>query len=156
MAENLHVVVRFSDGRVLKGTTQDFKPAGRRFHLIAAEGGTPTAVPMDSLKAVFFVRDLQGSKARSKPKGFIAAPAESPQGRKIAVLFRDDELLCGYTLAWSAEREGFFLTPADGEGNNLRVYVVSAAAAKIAVGPAAERLALKLLTESESAKPEPR
>ena len=145
MAESLRVVVRFSNGQKLKGTTQDFKPASPRFHLIPAEGGAPVDVRMDDLKAVFFVRDLQGKPSRTKLKGFLEAPAESSLGKKVAVRFRDDELLCGYTLAWSAERKGFFVSPADSECNNVRVYVVSAAAADIRIGPAAEQLAQRVL-----------
>jgi len=145
MAEKLRVVVRFSNGRTLKGTTEDFKPASPRFHLIPAAGGAPVEVQVDELKAVFFVRDLQGKPARAKLQGFLEAPAETSQGRKIAVRFRDDELLCGYTLAWSAERKGFFMSPADNEGNNIRVYVITGAAAEVKVGVAAEQLAQKVL-----------
>ncbi len=145
MAESLRVVARFSNGKRLKGTTQDFKPASPRSHMIPAAGGAPVEVRTDELKAVFFVRDLEGKASRAKLEGFLAAPAETSQGKKIAVRFRDEELLCGYTLAWSAERTGFFVMPADIEGNNLRVYVVTAAAAEVRVGPAAEQLAQRVL-----------
>jgi uncharacterized protein DUF6982 len=145
MAENLRVVVRFSNGQKLKGTTQDFKPASPRFHLIPATGGAPVEVRIDDLKAVFFVRDLDGKPSRPKLRGFLDAPAETSQGKKVAVRFRDEELLCGYTLSYSPERKGFFLFPADAEGNNQRVYVVTSAAAEIKVGPTAEQLAQKVL-----------
>jgi len=145
MAEKLRVVVRFSNGQTLKGTTEDFKPASPRFHLIPAAGGAPVEVQVDGLKAVFFVRDLEGKPARAKLQGFLEAPADTSQGRKIAVHFRDDELLCGYTLAWSAERKGFFVSPADSDGNNVRIYVVMGAAAEVEVGVAAEQLAQKVL-----------
>ena len=145
MAESLRVVVGFSNGERLKGTTQDFRPAGPRFHLIPAAGGAPVEVRMDDLKAVFFVRNLEGKASRTKFEGFLAAPAETAQGRKIAVRFRDEELLCGYTLAWSAERKGFFVSPADIESNNVRVYVVTAAAAEVQIGPAADQLAQRVL-----------
>ncbi len=141
MAESLRVVVRFSNGQTLKGTTQDFNPARPRFHLIPAAGGAPVEVRVDELKAVFFVRDFEGKPSRSKLEGFLEASAVTSQGKKVAVRFRDDELLCGYTLAWSAERKGFFVSPADSEGNNMRAYVVAAAAAEVKVGPAAEQLA---------------
>jgi len=145
VAEALRVVARFSDGRTLKGTTQDFKPASPRFHLVPAGAGAPVEVRLDALKAIFFVRKLDGDSARGKLRGFVEAAAETPQGKKIAVRFRDDELLCGYTLTYSPDREGFFLFPADVEGNNLRVYVVTAAAAEIKAGPAAEQLAARVL-----------
>jgi len=141
MSESLRVVVRFSNGKKLKGTTQDFKPASPRFHLIPAEGGAPVEVRVDDLKAVFFVKDLNGTPSRPKVKGFIEAPAETPQGKKVAVCFRDDELLCGYTLSYSSDRKGFFVFPADSDGNNLRVFVIASAAAEVKAGPAAELLA---------------
>jgi hypothetical protein len=145
VTEVLRVVARFSDGRTLKGTTQDFKAASPRFHLIPVEGGDPIEIQMDALKAVFFVRDFQGDPARSRPPGFAEMDGPAPPGKKIAVRFRDEELLCGYTMAYSADRDGFFLFPVDVEGNNLRVYVVGAAAAEVAVGPAAEQLAARVL-----------
>jgi len=147
MSETLRVVVRFSNGEKLKGTTQDFKPASSRFHLIPAAGGAPIEVRMDDLKAVFFVRDLEGTPSRPKLHGFVEAPAETTQGKKVAVRFRDDELLCGYTLSFSPDRKGFFVFPADTTCNNLRIYVVTAAAAEIRVGPAAEQLAQRILNK---------
>jgi hypothetical protein len=145
MPEANRVVVRFTDGRTLKGTTQDFKPGSPRFHLLPAAGGARLEVRLDALKAVFFVRDFEGQASRSKLRGFLAAAAETPQGRKVAVHFRDGELLCGYTMTFSPERAGFFVFPEDHGGNNQRVFVMSAAAAAIKIGPAAEQLAREVL-----------
>jgi hypothetical protein len=145
MSESVRVVVRFSNGGTLKGTTQDFKPASPRFHLIPAAGGAPVEVRVGDLKAVFFVKDLDGKPSRPKLEGFVSAPAETSQGKKVAVRFRDEELLCGYTLSYSPDRPGFFLFPADPESNNQRVYVVTSAAAEIKAGPAAEQLAQRVL-----------
>jgi hypothetical protein len=94
------------------------------------------------------VRDFAGSSERTKLRGFLAAPAETPQGKKVAVLFRDGELVCGYTLTFSPDRAGFFMSPADPESNNLRIYVVTAAAAEVKAGPAAENLARRVLDKS--------
>jgi hypothetical protein len=145
MPESLRVVARFSNGRTLKGNTQDFKPTSPRFHLFPAAGGEPVAVQLAELKALFFVKDLAGKPSRPKLRGFIEAPAETAQGKKVAVRFRDAELLCGYTLGYSRERAGFFLFPADRDGNNLRVFVMTGAADEVALGPAAEQLAEKVL-----------
>ena len=149
MPESLRVVVRYADGRTLKGTTGDFRPASPRFHLIPADGSRVMDVRIAELKAVFFVRDFAGTAARAKLRGFLDAPAETAQGKKIAVLFRDGELLCGYTLTFSPDRPGFFLFPADSASNNLRVYAVTAAAAEVKVGPAAQNLALRILDEKD-------
>jgi hypothetical protein len=141
MNEALRVVARFADGRVRKGTTQDFKPTSARFHLTPAEGGPALEVRLSELKALFFVRDYEGQASRVKVPGFLAAPAEMAQGKKVAVHFRDGELLCGYTLTFAPDRAGFFVFPADRDGNNLRIFVTVAAAAVIKVGAAAEQLA---------------
>src|SRR5258705_636562 len=149
MAENLRVVVRFTNGQTLKGTTGDFRPASPLYHLIPSNGSAVADVRVDQLKAVFFVRDFAGSPERNKLRGFLAAPAETAQGKKVAVLFRDGELVCGYTLTFSPDRAGFFMFPADNASNNLRIYVVTAAAAEVKAGPAAEQLAQRILDESK-------
>jgi hypothetical protein len=147
MPESLRVVVRFVDGRTLKGTTQDFRPASPRFHLIPADGSAVVDVRVDQCKAIFFVRDFSGSAERTKLRGFLDAPAETAQGKKVAVLFRDGELACGYTLTFSPDRPGFFMVPADPASNNLRIYVVAAAAAEVKAGPAGENLARRVLAK---------
>ena len=149
MAESLRVVVRYANGQTLKGTTGDFRPASPRFHLIPADGSAVVEVGVDQLKAVFFVRDFAGWPERTKGRGFLAAAPETSQGKKVAVLFRDGELVCGYTLTFSPDRAGFFMFPADPASNNLRIYAVTAAAAEVKAGPAAEQLAQRILDESK-------
>jgi small nuclear ribonucleoprotein (snRNP)-like protein len=124
MAENLRVVVRFSNGQKLKGTTQDFKPASPRFHLIPAEGGAPVDVRMDELKAVFFVRDLQGKPSRNKLKGFLDAPAESSLGKKVAVRFRDGDVMDGILSnnLLQLEPYGFTFIPPEPYSNNQKIF----------------------------------
>ena len=137
MAEVMRVVARYADGKVLKGSTQDFFPTRPSFHLLPFGGGPAVEVRCKQLKALFFVRSFEGNAARKDLRGFIAAPPETSQGKKIAVLFRDSELLCGYSLSYAPEREGFFLFPADAGSNNSRVYVVTAATKEVRAGPAA-------------------
>lgn len=149
MAEALRVVVRFTDGRTLKGTTHDFKPASPRFHLVPPAGGSAVEVRLEALKAVFFVRDFEGRPSRAKLRGFLDAPAVTAQGKKVAVQFRDGELLCGHTMTFAPDRAGFFVFPADHDGNNLRAFVLTAAAVAIKVGPAAEQLAREVLGKGE-------
>jgi hypothetical protein len=120
------------------------------FHLQPADGSPAKKVQCARLKALFFVRSFPGSPRRDDVRGFITAPEETPQGRKIAVRFRDGEFLCGYTLGYSGEREGFMLFPADTSGNNTRIYVMRSATLEIKAGPAAEVLAEKVLAETEA------
>lgn len=147
-AENNLVVIRCLNGQVLKGYTQDFFPNRPSFHLLPAGGKPPVEVHCHELKAVFFVKDLTGNKARPDIKGFLARPGETAHGKKVAVRFKDGEILCGYSLSYVPGRAGFFMFPADSGSNNLRVYVVATSTAEVAAGPAADRLAQRAIEES--------
>ncbi len=146
MAENIKVVAHYLDGRIVKGSTQDFFPNRPMFHLRSMEGKA-LEVRCKDLKAVFFVKDIDGNEQRRDLLGFVRAPAETAHGRKLAVRFKDGELLCGYSLAYTQDRDGFFVFPADPGSNNLRVYVLTGSAAEIKAGPAAETLIQNHLKE---------
>ena len=139
------VVARYLDGRVLKGTTRDFSPVRPSFHIEVGSTHEIVELRMRQLKAVFFVKSFDGDPARENVQGFMDGPMEKAQGRKLAVRFRDGEFMCGYTMSWSPDREGFFIFPADPGSNNDRVYVVSSSAEEIKAGPQAEVLARKVL-----------
>jgi hypothetical protein len=145
MAEINKVVVHSMGGKLLKGTTQDFFPNRSMFHVQPTDGKPPIEVRAQQLKAVFFVRDHSGQAKRRDVRGFINGPSETAQGKKLAVRFKDGELLCGYSLSYSPDRDGFFMFPADTESNNIRVYVITAACADVKSGPAAEAMARKSL-----------
>ena len=118
------VVVRFRDGRILKGTVQNFMPNRPLFHLHPIDGGSPygVAVALAELKAVFFVKTFDGNKDYVEDVDVSHAEA---LGRKIVVTFIDDEVLTGVTTGYSASKPGFFVTPTDPVSNNDRVYVVA-------------------------------
>ncbi|HKY33471.1 MAG TPA: hypothetical protein VJV23_13135 [Candidatus Polarisedimenticolia bacterium] len=125
----LRVVARFQDGRLLKGTTRDFSHNKAEFHILA-DGDLrahPVKVRLVDLKAVFFVKSLEGDKNHNE----APLPDARGQGRRIQVTFKDGEVLDGFTIGYQAGRPGFFLVPADPQGNNLRVYVVSTSVARV-------------------------
>jgi hypothetical protein len=138
MNEINKVVVRYLDGKVQKGTTEDFFPNRPSFHLRPLGGGDGIEVRARELKAVFFVKDFGGNSGRRDASGFERATPDVSRGKPIAVHFKDGEFLCGYTLTYLPDRTGFFITPADPGTNNLRVYVLTHAARQVRVGPAAE------------------
>lgn len=120
------VVVRYADGQLLKGFTQDFHGSKSLFSLwpsVTAPAHERIVVPLARLKAVFFVRDFGGNPHYVEQKVF-AAPAH---GRRIEVTLLDDEVLVGTTLNYRTDSTGFFISPADPGGNNLRVFVVPSA-----------------------------
>lgn len=123
------VVARYADGRIVKGTTQDFSIARDFFHVIPPEAGaTPIRVGLRDLKAVFFVKDHTGNKDYNEKKQFD----KLVPGRKLQVVFKDGEALVGSTTGYDAARPGFFMTPADPKSNNDRIYVVTRAVRAVA------------------------
>ena len=150
MELNNLVVARYLDGRVLKGMTRDFSANRPAFHVEAAETNEIVELRCRHLKALFFVKTHDGDPVRDDIHGFLGAPPETAQGRKIAVRFRDGEFLCGYTLSWSPDREGFFLFPADPGSNNQRIYVVVSSTDEVKAGPAAEALATRVLASEKA------
>jgi uncharacterized protein DUF6982 len=141
------VVARYTDGRALKGVTRDFSPNRAMFHIDPQDGSAPIELRFRQLKALFFVHSLEGDPARQDVRGFVHGPVETQQGKKIAVRFRDGEFICGYTLSWSPDREGFFMFPADVHSNNQRIYVITTSTLEVKAGPAAEVLAQRVLAE---------
>src|SRR5262249_14198433 len=132
------VVAHFRDGRTLKGTTDDFIPTRPHFHIHGVKDGKTVLVSQSELKALFFVRNLEGDPHRVDIPAFTRGPAENAYGRKIAVRFPDNELICGYSVAYSTAREGFFMSTMDALGNNDRIYVVLSPGVKVLEGRAAE------------------
>ena len=129
--EPVKVVVRYSDGRVIKGVTKDFFPIKNRFHLSLADKPSREAVEVfvNDLKAVFIVRDFIGDPSYEERKK--SPEIEKPSGRKVEVTFVDGEVLVGSTLGYDSKQQGFFVFPADPRSNNIRVYAVSSAVKKV-------------------------
>jgi Family of unknown function (DUF6982) len=126
------VVVRYADGKVIKGYTQDFFPNKDRFHLQPQQKSTgqdTEQVLVKDLKAIFFVRDFGGNPTYDERRQF--ADSDKPQGRKMEILFKDGEKLVGSTLGYEPNRPGFFIHPADDKSNNIRVFVVQAFVDKV-------------------------
>lgn len=122
------VVARFLDGTSLKGETNDFLPAKDLFHIIptgSAVGAKPLEVRISALKAVYFVRSLQGDPNHRKTNEF--PPFAPNSGRRVEVVFKDGEILDGITHGYQPGRSGFFLVPADPLSNNERCFVVVSA-----------------------------
>jgi hypothetical protein len=126
------VVVRYADGQVIKGYTQDFFPNKDRFHLQPQQkssGQDTQQILVRDLKAIFFVRDFGGNPTYDERRQF--GDADKPQGRKMEIIFKDGEKLVGSTLGYEPNRRGFFIHPADDKSNNIRVYVVQAFVDKV-------------------------
>jgi hypothetical protein len=136
------VVVRYGDGKILKGYTHDFLPEKDLFHVIeetASGEGAVQEVETAALKAVFFVKTLDGNKEYNEKKAFSEIDPASLHGIKIKVIFTDGEVLCGISLGYNKTKKGFFIVPIDPLSNNDRIYVVASSTKSVAVGAAAEK-----------------
>jgi hypothetical protein len=126
------VVVRFADGRIVKGTTADFFPTKDLFHVNVtgnSSGSKAVEINKSDLKALFFVKDFQGSPQHVESNEFDQS--HPPAGRRIRVVFKDGEVLIGTTTGYQPGRPGFFLVPADSDSNIDRCYVVTAATREV-------------------------
>jgi small nuclear ribonucleoprotein (snRNP)-like protein len=126
------IVVRYQDGRIVKGHTGDFLPTKPAFHLSlldAPRDTRPIDVQIANVKAIFFVKDFVGNRERKKKQDF--STGKPVVGRKIRVVFQDGETLVGTTQGYDPARPGFFVIPADTESNNDRCFVVTRATKQV-------------------------
>jgi len=120
------VVVRCRDKRIIKGYTFDFSPARDTMHVIdVLDERKVTEVALSEIKAVFYVRTFEGNPSRAKPKDFSEQSLKGVPGVKLKVTFEDGEVMYGTANAYAPGRKGFFITPADKNSNNERVYIVA-------------------------------
>ena len=125
------VVLRFIDGRIVKGLLDEFSPKDDSI-LIGEESGAAQRFGMDELKAIFFVRTFEGDRTRAEKKSF---KKEKPPGKRVFVKFKDGESMVGYVegeVPWEkgfflepAKGKGFFLIPVDDASNNTKVFVIA-------------------------------
>jgi len=126
------IVVRYLKGDLIKGFTADFMPNKEVFHLTpgdAPPGSPPLTVNIKDCKALFFVKDFEGDAKYNDRKEFD--PARNLGGRKIRVVFKDNEVMVGTTQGYQPGRPGFFVFPADPKSNIDRSFIVSAATKEV-------------------------
>jgi hypothetical protein len=112
----------------MKGTTSDFFVNKLHFHLTTNEGSVED-IDVEKLKAIFFVKDTEGDKTRDD----VYDDEIAGGGRKVSVEFTDGETIKGYTLTFNPNKHGFFMTPADLESNNDRIFIVKSATTNIEI-----------------------
>ena len=108
------VVVKFLNGRSLKGRIEQFDPQTGKVVLESSEGRTEAVLA--DLKAIFFLREPDTLPVKEE--------ALKPGGTRVKILFADGEELAGYTYALKLQEAGFFLFPISKTDNNERIYVI--------------------------------
>ncbi|MBI4686459.1 MAG: hypothetical protein HY756_01535 [Nitrospirae bacterium] len=116
------VVARFKDGSLLKGKSYDFSPQKTSFSIMTLNG-EKINISIEQLKAIFIVRSFEGNK-NHKDRYEDIIPGG---GQRIGIKFYDDETVIGYSLCYSSKPNGFFMTPADRQSNNERIFIIKSA-----------------------------
>lgn len=124
------VVAHYLDGRVLKGTSLDVDPTRPAFHVRPPEG--PAAeVKLKELKALFFVRSLEGDVARQEIRVLDPTDPRGHGSTPVVLHFPDGEAMLGLTNRFPPNRPYFFIVPFDAHCNNIRVLVNRSAVKKM-------------------------
>lgn len=118
----LQVVARFQDGTLVKGTTHNFSPDGAHCHIQPLDRpyGEGRRVEFRELKALFFVRTIEGNPKYQDKESFESEAHYAP---RVRVRFKDGEELVGF-MNLQHHPHGFFLYPADPLSNNERVFAI--------------------------------
>ena len=136
------VVVRFRDGKVVKGYVKDFRIDAETVVLSLLKTREDRHIPIEELKAIFFVKSFEGVSNHVELKAF---GIRKLTGRKAFVKFSDRETLVGFVegdIPWDKgfslaklgrNTKGFFLPPVDCDCNNERVFVVGSAIQDITI-----------------------
>jgi hypothetical protein len=137
-------IARLNNGSLLKGYVKDFSTDLSEIAMEVDGTGTLHTVTMEEMKAVFFVKSFEGDHEYREKKTYSRS---KPRGQRVFVKFRDGESMVGFLdgeLPWDKGfflskqengRKGFFLLPADTEGNNVRIFVVSSSVDDVTVVP---------------------
>ncbi|MEW6054842.1 MAG: hypothetical protein AB1552_13850 [Nitrospirota bacterium] len=130
--ERQKVIVRFADGRILRGYLEKFVATDETVSIDDDSSGRQS-ISLSDLKAIFYVKTFEGDKAYSDRKSFVHATA---RGKKVFVRFFDGESMMGHIegdVPWEKgffleqKKGGFFLIPVDNQSNNIKVFVVASA-----------------------------
>jgi len=136
------VIARYNDGRVLKGSIRDFTHDSDVVLFKEHGNKQEHRIPIDQLKALFFVHSLAGDSSHRERKAF---GIRENLGIKVYLKFLDGETFLGFidgTFPWKKgfsisrpddNSNGFYALPVDGTSNNIKVFIVATAVKDITV-----------------------
>lgn len=126
------IVARYADGRIVKGTSLDVAPERPNCHVRTAEGAM-VEVDLKDLKALFFVKSLEGNKEHVEGDDIISSDPRLRGAKLVEIKFHDNERIVGLAMRYPPNKPFFFLVPVDSRSNNLRILVNQAQVARIGV-----------------------
>lgn len=119
------VVAHLFTGQLVKGQSFDVDPAKPRCHVRTDSGAVE--VKLANVKALYFVRSLEGNPDRSDVQAPDPADSRNRGATKIEITFTDGERLVAYTNRYPPRGKFFFVVPVDPASNNIRILVNQAA-----------------------------
>jgi hypothetical protein len=138
MSDNQKVILRFADGKMLKGFIRDLKLSEEAL-FIEDESSSQLKVRLKELKAIFFVRSFEGNREHQEKKTFAGS---HPGSKRVFIKFKDGESMMGFVegeLPWrtgffleSMKDKGFYIVPVDAASNNIKILVVTSAVRDVA------------------------
>lgn len=123
MDEKVPVVLRYLNGEMEKCLIKPYISCSIKVIQVIKQDGSVRTIPIKDLKAIFFVKELNG-KGHKKGSWEQEDPNALKVGKKIVVTFKDGEKIKGKVLAEWQKGEGFFIYPIEKDSNNLKIFVV--------------------------------
>ena len=124
MREMQKVVVHYRGGVTVRGRLRFFE--GVRSSVTAEDlAGHPLTIPFDEIKAIFFVKEYEGSDEEHQAARPEVAGPDRERGQPVAVRFPDGEVIEGSVSPFPPTGLGFYLTPRGRHGNNRAIFVPS-------------------------------
>ena len=137
--DNQKVILRFVDGKMLKGFIRDLKIAEEYLYL-EDESNHQHKVRLKELKAIFFVRKFEGERNHLEKKSFTGT---RPGSKRVFVKFKDGETIMGNMegdIPWekgffleSMKEKAFTIVPVDEDSNNTKILVVTTSVQDVAM-----------------------
>ena len=116
------VVAHFVDHSVVKGTSMDVDP-GKPICHIRADSPKPVEVDLRKVKALYFVKDLNGNPTYDETHVPRDEDKRLHGSTMLDIVFADGERLGALTNRYPPRGEFFFVVPMDPGSNNLRILV---------------------------------
>ena len=125
------IVARYRDGRTVKGASLDMDPGRPSCHVRTPEGKT-IEVQLKDLRALFFVRSLEGDSTHDENRMPDPQDPRSRGSKLVTLTFEDGEVMVGLTIRYPPNRPFFYILPVDPKSNNIRTLVNRDAVASMA------------------------
>ena len=116
------IVARYKDGRIVRGTSLDIDPGRPRCH-VRTPDGKMVEVQLQDLKALFFVRSLDGDSTHDENRTPDPEDLRSRGATLVRMTFEDGEVMVGLTIRHPPNRPFFYVVPVDSESNNIRMLI---------------------------------